>query len=62
MPAADRFLTVQEVAELLHVSSMTVYRLIRGGQLQAIRVGRSYRLEPSAIDSYVARHRAGGAA
>jgi excisionase family DNA binding protein len=33
-----RFLTVQEVAQLMRVSSMTVYRLIRAGDLPAVRV------------------------
>ena len=31
-----RFLTVQEVAQLMRVSSMTVYRLIRAGDLPAV--------------------------
>ena len=34
-----RFLTVQEVADLMRVSSMTVYRLIKAGDLPAVRVG-----------------------
>ena len=40
----SRFLTVQEVADLMRVSSMTVYRLIKAGELNALRVGKSYRL------------------
>ena len=37
-----RFLTVQEVADLMRVSSMTVYRLIKAGDLPAVRAaGRS---------------------
>ena len=39
-----RFLTVQEVADLMRVSSMTVYRLIKSGDLPAVRVGRSFRV------------------
>ena len=37
--AKARFLTVQEVADLMRVSSMTVYRLIKSGDLPAVRVG-----------------------
>ena len=37
-------MTVNEVVDLLRVSRMTVYRLIRQGDLPAIRVGRGYRL------------------
>ena len=38
------FLTVAEVATVMRVSKMTVYRLVHGGQLPAIRVGRSFRV------------------
>jgi len=49
------FLTVAEVAEQLRVSSMTVYRLIRSGDLAALRIGRSYRLRPADVDRFLAR-------
>ena len=49
-----QFLTVAEVARLLRVSNMTVYRLITGGELPAVRVGRSYRLREEAVDRYLA--------
>lgn len=48
-----RFLTVREVAELMRVSSMTVYRLIKSGELQATRVGRSFRVRDVDIDEYL---------
>ncbi|HWU27887.1 MAG TPA: helix-turn-helix domain-containing protein [Microbacterium sp.] len=44
-----RFLTVAEVAELMRVSKMTVYRLVHSGELPAIRFGRSYRVPESAV-------------
>lgn len=46
-------LTVAEVAELFRVSSMTVYRLIRNGELPAVRVGRSYRVRDDDLQSYL---------
>jgi excisionase family DNA binding protein len=49
-----RFLTVQEVADMLRVSSMTVYRLIKVGDLPAVRVGRSFRVRDTDIDAYLA--------
>lgn len=49
-----RFLTVGEVADLLRVSNMTVYRLINAGDLPAVRVGKSYRLREDDIDKYLA--------
>ena len=49
-----RFLTVQEVADLMRVSSMTVYRLIKSGELPAVRVGRSFRVSEGDVDTYLA--------
>lgn len=47
------FLTVAEVATLMRVSKMTVYRLVHGGQLPAIRVGRSFRVPEQAVHDYL---------
>jgi len=49
-----RFVTVGEVATLLRVSNMTVYRLVQAGQLPAVRVGRSYRIREDDVDKYLA--------
>ena len=49
----DRLLTVGEVAATMRVSNMTVYRLIKGGQLAAIRVGKNYRIRESDVDRYL---------
>ncbi len=51
-----RFLTVAEVAAILRVSTMTVYRLIKAGELPTVRVGKSYRLREDDVDAYVAQH------
>jgi excisionase family DNA binding protein len=48
-----RLLTVNEVADLLRVSRMTVYRLIKEGDIAALRVGRSYRLREDDVDDYL---------
>jgi excisionase family DNA binding protein len=49
----DRLLTVGEVAALMRVSSMTVYRLIKSGSLAAIRVGKNYRIRESDVNRYL---------
>lgn len=49
-----RFLTVAEVAAELRVSTMTVYRLIHSDELQAVKVGRSYRVPEVALDRFLA--------
>jgi excisionase family DNA binding protein len=53
-PLAElRFLTVAEVATLMRVSKMTVYRLVHGGTLPAVRVGRSFRVPEQAVNEYL---------
>ncbi len=47
------FLTVGEVARLMRVSNMTVYRLIRSGALKAVRVGNRYRVRESDVHKYL---------
>ena len=44
-----RFLTVAEVADMMRVSKMTVYRMVHSGDLPAIRFGRSFRVPESAV-------------
>ena len=53
--AGGPFLTVAEVAARMRVSKMTVYRLVHGGELEAIRVGRSFRVPEKAVEEYLRR-------
>ncbi|HZI96149.1 MAG TPA: helix-turn-helix domain-containing protein [Actinomycetales bacterium] len=48
-----RFLTVAEVAMMMRVSKMTVYRLVHSGEMPAVRVGRSFRVPEKAVDDYL---------
>ena len=48
-----RFLTVAEVADMMRVSKMTVYRMVHAGELPAIRFGRSFRVPESAVTSAI---------
>ena len=50
-----RFLTVAEVAGLMRVSKMTVYRLVHSGELPAVRFGRSYRVPETAVNAALQR-------
>lgn len=47
------FLTVAEVAAVMRVSKMTVYRLVHSGELPAVRVGRSFRVKQADVDEYL---------
>ena len=48
-----RFLTVAEVADVMRVSKMTVYRLVHAGELASVRVGRSFRVPERAVHDYL---------
>jgi len=48
-----RFLTVAEVATMMRVSKMTVYRLVHSGEMPAVRVGRSFRVPETAVEQYL---------
>jgi excisionase family DNA binding protein len=51
--AEVRFLTVAEVASIMRVSKMTVYRMVHAGDLPAIRVGRSFRVPEDEVHKYL---------
>jgi excisionase family DNA binding protein len=51
--AEVKFLTVAEVASVMRVSKMTVYRMVHGGDLPAVRVGRSFRVPEKAVHDYL---------
>lgn len=46
-------LTVPEVAAVLRVSKMTVYRKVHSGELPSVHFGRSFRIPASAMDEYL---------
>jgi excisionase family DNA binding protein len=48
-----QFLTVAEVAKMMRVSKMTVYRLVHSGELPAVRVGKSFRVPEKAVHTYL---------
>jgi excisionase family DNA binding protein len=47
------FLTIAEVAAMMRVSKMTVYRLVHNGDLPAVRVGRSFRVRAEDAHEYI---------
>lgn len=51
--AAVQWLTVAEVAAALHVSKMTVYRMVERRELTGHRIGRSIRVQASALTDYL---------
>jgi excisionase family DNA binding protein len=48
-----KFLTIYEIATMMRISKMSAYRLIHSGELEALRVGRSFRVPEQAVISYM---------
>jgi len=53
----QRFLTLEEVAGLLRVSSQAIRRLLRKGEIPAVRVGRAWRVEETALQRWLDHRR-----
>jgi excisionase family DNA binding protein len=49
--------TLAEVAGILRCDPRTVQRMVADGLLAAVKVGRSYRVEPGALAAFLAEHR-----
>lgn len=54
----EAFLTTDEVLNYLKVTSRTIYRLIKAGELPAIRVGRQWRIRRSDLNAWLEARRA----
>lgn len=54
-PPAEHLYTITEVAARLRISKMSVYRLVRIGELDAIRVGHLLRISHSALEDFLSR-------
>jgi excisionase family DNA binding protein len=48
-----KFMTPQEVADHLRVSKMTVYRLLKSGEMPSVRIGRSLRVRESDLHAFL---------
>lgn len=59
MHASPALLTVSDVAERLSVSTDTVRRYLRSGELPAVRLTRDWRVEPAALEAFVAARTTG---
>ena len=50
------YLTVQEVADILRINTLTAYEYIRRGELIAIKIGRNYRVREIDFQKFVKQH------
>ncbi len=55
----SQFLTTDDVLEYLRINARTVYRLIKNGEIPAVRVGRQWRIRRCDLDSWLEGQRMG---
>ena len=53
--ACEPAFTAGEIAARLRIHSRTVHRLIKRGRLQAIKIGREYRIFQHAYEAFLAQ-------
>ncbi len=53
------FMTTDDVLGYLRVNARTVYRLIKSGELPAVRIGRQWRIRRTDLDLWLSGQRAG---
>lgn len=53
LETSNRMLTIKEVAEYLSVHEKTIYRLVKSGELPALRVGGQWRFEKKVLDAWI---------
>ena len=53
----NNLLTPEQVAGILQVHILTIYGYIREGKLDAIRLGRSYRITPQDLEQFIESNR-----
>ncbi len=53
------FMTTDEVLGYLRINARTVYRLIRQGELPAVRIGRQWRIRRTDLDAWLSGRKAG---
>lgn len=57
----EEYKSLEEVADMLGVTYQLIYRLVRSGELPAVRLGKLYRVASSDLDAYLERSKGAAA-
>lgn len=53
----EKYYTIEEVAKMLKVVYLTVYRWIQDGKLKAYKAGKQYRIKKQDLDNFVTSYK-----
>ena len=54
---SDQYYSIKEVANMLKVAYLTVYRWIKNGKIPAIKAGKQYRIKKEDLNSFTSLNR-----
>ena len=49
----NQYYTIEEVAKMLKVSYLTVYRWIRANKLESVKAGKQHRIDQTSLDKFL---------
>lgn len=49
----EKYYSIEEVAQMLKVAYLTVYRWIQAGKLEAVKANKQYRIKQSQLDDFL---------
>jgi len=53
MDQTERYYSIAEVASMLRVAYLTVYRWIKAGKLGALRAGKQHRINQTSLNKFL---------
>ena len=53
MTKIKQVMTVKDIAEYLNMHPMTIYKLVKGGNIPAFKVGTSWRIKRESISKWI---------
>jgi len=56
MNKKDQFYTAEELAEILKLNIITIYRYIRARKIKAYKFGKEYRIDRKTFNNFIDKH------
>ena len=53
----DKWLTLEQIAEYLQMSTSSIYKMVQAGKIPAYKVGRQWRFKKKEIDRWVEKNK-----
>ena len=53
----EEYYSIEEVAKMLKVAYLTVYRWVRSGKLKAVKAGKQYRISKEEVGRFIKKEK-----